>query len=221
MNELMQQTNLMGLGAALVTGFLFSFNPASFITIPVVLAYVTKARALQEALKLGGAFILGMIVTHVFLGVGAAIGGEWASNILGRFWYVLLGPVLIILGLIWGGWLKFTLPWFSVKGQRVATVWSAFILGIPFTVGICPVCSPGLLVALSASAAVGSASYGALLLFAFGIGRTVPVLIGACSMGYLESLKPLSRWHHYFERIAGISLIVMGFYLLNEYYFIL
>ena len=42
MNDLMQQANLIGLGAALVTGFLFSFNPASFATVPVVLAYVTK-----------------------------------------------------------------------------------------------------------------------------------------------------------------------------------
>lgn len=95
------------------------------------------------------------------------------------------------------------------------------MLGIPFTVGICPVCSPGLLIALSASATVGSVSYGALLLLFFGIGRTLPVLIGACSMGYLESLKSLSRWHHYLEKTGGILLILMGVYLLNEYYFIL
>lgn len=221
MNELMQQGNLMGLGAALLTGFMFSFNPASFITIPVVLAYVTKARALREAVLFGGAFILGMILTHVVLGIGAAIGGEWAGQLLGRHWYLLLGPVLVFLGLIWAGWLKFSLPWFSIRGQKVATIWSAFMLGIPFTVGICPVCSPGLLIALSASATVGSVSYGALLLLFFGIGRTLPVLIGACSMGYLESLKSLSRWHHYLEKTGGILLILMGFYLLNEYYFIL
>jgi len=94
------------------------------------------------------------------------------------------------------------------------------MLSIPFTVGVCPVCSPVLLVVLSASAAVGSAPYGALLLFVFGIGRTLPVLIGACSMGYLESLKSLSRWHYYFEKTGGIALIIMGLYLLNEYYFI-
>jgi len=99
----MQQANLMGLGAALITGFLFSFNATSFITIPVVLAYVTKARALGEAIKMGRAFIIGMILTHVVLGVAAAIGGEWAGQLLGRHWYILLGPVLIILGLIWGG----------------------------------------------------------------------------------------------------------------------
>ena len=211
----------MGLGAALVTGFLSSFNPASFVTIPVVLAYVTKARALREAVTLGGAFIMGMILTHVILGVGAAIGGEWVGQFLDRRWNLLLGPVLIALGLIWAGWLKFPLPWFSVKGQRVATVWSAFALGIPFTVGICPACSPGLWVALSASAAIGSASYGALLLLVFGIGRTLPVLIGAFSMGYLESFKPLLRWHHWFELIGGISLILIGLYLLNEYFLIL
>jgi len=73
---------------------------------------------------------------------------------------------------------------------------------------------------LSASAVIGSAPYGALLLFVFGIGRTIPVLIGAFSMGYLESLKSLSRWHHWFEIIGGISLVLIGLYLLNEDFFI-
>mgnify|MGYP000510047381 CR=1 FL=1 len=220
MNELMHQGDILGLGAALITGFLFSFNPASFITIPVVLAYVTKARTLYEAVKFGGAFIVGMIITHISLGVGAAFSGEFANNLLGRHWYLLLGPLLILFGVIWAGWLKFTIPWFSNKGKRVATMWSAFLLGVPFTVGVCPVCSPGLLIALSASAAVGSMSYGALLLLMFGIGRTLPVLIGAFSIGYLESLKPFARWQYYLEKIGGIALILMGFYLLNEYFFI-
>jgi cytochrome c-type biogenesis protein len=219
MNELMQQGNLIGLGTALITGFLFSFNPASFITIPVVLAYVTKARALSVALKLGGAFIMGMILTHLILGVGSAIGGDYVGRILGQHWYLLLGPLLIVLGLIWTGWLKFTIPWFAIRGQRVVTTWSAFMLGVPFTVGVCPICSPGLLIALSASASVGSVPYGALLLLMFGIGRTLPVMIGAWSIGYLESLKSFARWQHYLEKMGGITLILMGFYLLNEYFY--
>jgi len=212
-NEVMQAGNLMGLGAALVTGVVFSFNPATFVTIPVVLAYVTKARALREAVTLGGAFILGMLITHVVLGVAAAIGGQWIAGILDRRWNVLLGVVLIVLGLLWAGWLKFPLPWISVRGERVASAWGAFLLGIPFTVGVCPVCAPGLMVVLSASAAVGSASYGALLLLAFAIGRTLPVLIGAFGIGYLESLTPLLRWHHRFELAGGLALILIGVYL--------
>jgi len=220
MNELMHQGDLLGIGAAFITGFLFSFNPASFITIPVVLVYVTKARSLFEAIKFGGAFIIGMIITHISLGAAAAFSGEFTSNLLGRHWYLLLGPILILFGMIWAGWLKFTIPWFSTRGQRVATMWSALMLGIPFTVGVCPICSPGLLIALSASAAVGSIPYGVLLLLMFAVGRTLPILIGAFSMGYLESLKSFSRWQHYLERLGGISLIMIGFYLLNEYFFI-
>lgn len=221
MNELMQQAGLLGLGAALVTGFLFSFNPASFATVPVVLAYVTKARALKEAVMLCGGFIVGMITTHVVLGIGAALGGDWISDIMDQRWNVLLGAVLIVLGAVWAGWLKIPMPWFSVRGQRVATVWGAFLLGIPFTVGICPVCSPGLWVALSASAAISSVLYGALLLLVFAVGRTLPVVIGAVGVGYLESLKPLSAWHRWFEVFGGTIMMLVGLYLLNEYFSIL
>ena len=218
MNDLMQQASLVGLGAALVTGFLFSFNPASFATVPVVLAYVTKARALKEAVMLCGGFIAGMITTHVVLGIGAALGGDWISDSLDRRWNVLLGAVLIVLGAVWAGWLKIPMPWFSVRGQRVATVWGAFLLGIPFTVGICPVCSPGLWIALSASAAIGSVLYGAILLLVFAVGQTLPVLIGAVGVGYLESLKPLSALHRWFEVFGGTIMILVGLYLLNEYF---
>lgn len=221
MNDFMQQASLLGLSAALVTGFLFSFNPASFATVPVVLAYVTKARALKEAVMLCGGFIAGMITTHVVLGIGAALGGDWISDSLDQRWNVLLGAVLIVLGAVWAGWLKIPMPWFSVRGQRVATVWGAFLLGIPFTVGICPVCSPGLWIALSASAAIGSVLYGAILLLVFSVGRTLPMLIGAVGVGYLESLKPLSAWHRWFEVFGGTIMILVGLYLLNEYFSIL
>jgi cytochrome c-type biogenesis protein len=100
-------------------------------------------------------------------------------------------------------------------------VWGAFLLGIPFTVGICPVCSPGLWVALSASAAISSVLYGALLLLVFAVGRTLPVVIGAVGVGYLESLKPLSAWHRWFEVFGGTIMMLVGLYLLNEYFSIL
>ena len=48
----------------------------------------------------------------------------------------------------------------------------------------------------------------------------MPVLIGAVGMGYLESLKPLSAWHRLFEVIGGTTMIFVGLYLLNEYFFI-
>lgn len=215
----MQMGGLGGLGAALVAGFLFSFTPVAFASIPVVLAYVTRARALREAIIYGTAFAAGLIFTHVILGIGAALGGVWAQNLLSRQWGMVLGPFLIVLGLLWPGWIKLPLPKLSMRGQRAATLWGAFILGMPFTVGICPVCSPGLWIGLGTSAAIGSVVYGALLMLAFALGRCVPLLVGAVSIGWLESLQAVDQWRHTFEVMGGLTLIAVGLYLLNEYYF--
>ena len=210
-----------GLGLAFVAGFLFSFNPVSFASVPVVLAYVTRAHEKRRALWMGGAFVAGMVLTHVALGLAAALGGEWVRGAMGREWGLLLGPLLILLGLLWPGWLRLRLPWRGPRGRPVAGVWGAFLLGIPFTVAVCPFCTPALLVALTAAAATADPLYGAGLLLAFGLGRTIPVMAGAWSMAWLESLRMASRHQRAFETLGGVVLIATGLYLINEYYFII
>ncbi|VAW52535.1 Cytochrome c-type biogenesis protein CcdA (DsbD analog), partial [hydrothermal vent metagenome] len=130
----LQNASFAGIGIAFVAGFVFSFNPVSFASIPVVLAYVTRAHEKQQALSLGGAFIVGLVLTHVVLGMVAAMGGEWVKSIMGRQWGLFLGPVLIVLGLMWPGWLKLKLPWISMRGKKVTGHWGALLLAIPFSV---------------------------------------------------------------------------------------
>jgi len=103
----------------------------------------------------------------------------------------------------------------------VTGIWGAFLLGIPFSVAVCPFCTPALLVTLTASAAIGSISFGFSLLLSFAIGRSIPVILGAWSMGWLESLNILSRYQKAFEIVAGFVLVLTGLYLLNEYFFII
>lgn len=191
----LQEASLLGLGIGFLAGFTFAFNPMVFATIPVVLAYVTKAHEPRRAALLSGAFVAGMLAAHAVLGVAAAVGGEWTQNVMGHEWGLLLGPILIFLGLLWPGWLKVRIPWFSMRGRRVAGVWGAFVLGVPFSVALCPACTPALLVTITASAAIGSVPFGLALLLAFGIGRSVPVLLGALGVGWLGSLTPVARYH--------------------------
>ncbi len=215
----LSEASWAGVGIAFLAGFIFSFNPVSFASIPVVLAYVTKSHDEKRAVQMGGAFVTGMIVTHVVLGVAAALGGGWVSRVMGREWGLFLGPLLILLGLMWPGWLKIRLPWLSMRAKKVTGIWGAFLLGIPFSVAVCPFCTPALLVTLTASAAVGSVAFGFALLLAFALGRSIPILLGAWSMGWLESLRGLARHQRRLEVIAGIVLILTGLYLLNEYFF--
>jgi cytochrome c-type biogenesis protein len=213
----LQEASLAGIGVSFMTGLVFSFNPVSFASIPVVLAYVTKAHTQRRALLLGSMFVMGMLITHAVLGVAAALGGEWAKRSIGHGWELLLGPLLVTLGLLWPGWIKIRLPWIGFRGKKISGAWGAFLLGIPFSVAACPFCTPALVVALTASAAIGSAPFGLSLLLAFALGRSIPILLGAWSMGWLESLKGLQRSQKTFEIIAGATLIVTGLYLVRDY----
>ncbi|NOY66681.1 MAG: cytochrome C biogenesis protein [Gammaproteobacteria bacterium] len=221
LRESLQTASWAGIGIAFLAGFIFSFNPVSFASIPMMLAYVTRAHEERRAILMGSAFVTGMLITHATLGVAAALGGEWVKNVMGREWGLLLGPLLITMGLIWSGVLNIRLRWFGVKGHMVTGIWGAFLLGIPFSVAVCPFCTPALLVTLTASAAIGSVGFGFALLLAFALGRSIPIILGAWSMGWLDSLQILSRHQRGLEIIAGIVLVVTGLYLLNEYFFII
>lgn len=111
-----------GLAAAVLAGFLFSFTPIAFASIPMVLAYVTRARELKEVVSFGSAFTAGLILTHVLLGIGAALGGAWAQDLLSRRWGIVVGPLLILLillGLLWTGWIRLPLPWLPLRGRAL------------------------------------------------------------------------------------------------------
>jgi len=220
LQSLLKHPSAGGIIIGFVAGIIFSFNPVSFSVIPVIVAYVTKAGEKKQALKLGVVFVAGMIFTHLLLGVAAALGGKWVQSLMGRFWGIFLGPILIILGLIWVGTLKINLPWFGLKGKKKLGLLSTFLFAIPFSIAVCPFCSPALLVMLTASAAIGSVTFGFSLLFAFALGRGIPVIIGAWSMGMLESMQFFSQYQKPIEKIAGIVLILSGLYFLNQYFFL-
>jgi cytochrome c-type biogenesis protein len=215
LRQAVEHAGLAAAGAAFLAGLLFSFNPVALASIPVSLAYVTKGRDKGQAMLFGAMFILGMILTHVVLGLIAGLGGQWAAAIMGRAWGLLLGPLLIVLGLMWAGWLRIPLPSFGFRASRPTAAGGAFLLGVPFAIAICPVCTPTLVVLLGVAAGLGSVLFGVVLLFAFALGRAVPIVVGAFAVGWLENLNSLAQYRRGFEIAGGVILIVMGLYMLN------
>jgi cytochrome c-type biogenesis protein len=218
LRQAVEHAGFAAAGVAFLTGLVFSFNPVALASIPVSLAYVTRGRDKGQALLFGAMFIAGMILAHVALGLIAGFGGKWAADIAGRGWGLFLGPLLIILGLMWAGWLRIPLPSFGFRASRPAAAWGAFLLGIPFAIAVCPICTPTLVVLLSVTAGIGSVWLGVVLLLAFALGRAVPVAIGAFAVGWLENLKQFAQYRRGFEIAGGVLLIAMGFYMLNAVY---
>ena len=71
-----EHAGLAAAGIGFLAGLAFGFNPVALASIPVSLAYVTKGRDKGEALLFGSMFILGMVLTHVVLGLIAGLGGK-------------------------------------------------------------------------------------------------------------------------------------------------
>lgn len=220
LRQAVEQAGYAAVGLGFLAGFFFSINPVAIAAIPVSLAYVTRAREKSTALRFGIMFILGLIVTHVVLGAIAGFGGRWVEQLLGRYWGLLLGPVLIIMGLLWPGWIKLPLPAPSFRAKRVTGMWGAFALGVPFSVAICPICTPALIALLGAVASIGSPLLGVTILLAFALGRAIPIGLGAWAADWFESLKPLARYQRAFDVTGGIVLVLTGLYLLNAYFFV-
>ena len=219
LRQAVEHAGLAAAGIGFLAGLAFSFNPVALASIPVSLAYVTKGRDKSQALLFGAMFILGMILTHVVLGLTAGLGGKWVAEIMGRGWGLFLGPLLIVLGLMWAGWLRIPLPSFGFRARRPSAAWGAFLLGIPFTVAVCPVCTPALVVLLGVTAGIGSVLFGVILLLAFALGRAVPLAVGASAVSWLENLSGLAQFRRGFEIAGGLTLIVMGLYMLNAVLF--
>lgn len=219
LKQAVQHAGLLALGVGFVAGLVFSFNPVALASIPVSLAYVTKARSTEQSVLFGVAFTTAMILAQVALGFAAGLGGSWAVSLVGRQWGLLLGPVLIVLGLMWPGWVRLRLPWFAPRVKRPTTAWGAFALGIVFSVAVCPVCTPALVILLGAAAGIASPLFGAVLLLAFSLGRAIPIALGAWAVGWLENLTFLTKYQKGLEIAGAVTLIASGFYMLNAYFF--
>ncbi len=219
LRQAIEHAGLAALGAGFLAGLVFSFNPVTLASIPVSLAYVTKARSARQSASFAAAFTVGMIVVQMLLGFIAGLGGSWVAGLLGRKWGLLLGPVLIVLGLMWPRWVRAPLPSLKPRAKRPTSAWGAFALGAVFSVAVCPICTPALVILLGAAAGIASPFFGAVLLLAFALGRAIPIALGASAAGWLENLSLLSKYQKAFEIAGAVTLIASGLYMLNAYYF--
>lgn len=207
----------LALAVAFVAGLSFSFNPVALAAIPVALAYVTKARRHEQAALLGSAFVAAMLATHALLGAVAGVGGSWIEAAIGNWWNLAIGPLLVVLGLMWPGWLRIPLPAFALRAKRPSGPAGAALLGAVFSVAVCPVCTPALVVLTGVALTSGSPLFGALLLLAFAVGRAIPVAAGAWVVGWAKERPWLAAYRRGFEITGGLVLVISGLYMLNAY----
>lgn len=204
--------NLAALPLALVGGLMAGMNPCCLVLYPAaatVCCSVGRQTVHRPALGKSIAFVLGVAVAIASLGAVAAHIGRIASVASPVKYAIAMIP--IVMGLYQLGWLS--LPHRTAR-MFTATAGSAFGTGalLSLVIGSCG--TPVLASVLSFAASEQSFAYGGLLLFFYGVGSGLPLmLVGTAAGGLLSSLER-TGFRMWLDPILGASLVSLGLYLL-------
>lgn len=197
---------------AIVGGLIAGLNPCCLAFYPAVAATCCAGTHDRRCMvpSRAVAFVLGTAIATTVLGVAAAVAGH-AVALIGRGPRYALAFIPIFMGLHLIGWLRVPLPanrsaWSG--GSMVAAFGSGLLLSL--VVGACG--TPVLAGILSLAAYKGSVLFGAVLLFVYGLGNGLPLLLLGTGLG--TAVVRFQAIHRAADRFAGLLLIGLGFYLL-------
>ena len=214
-------------GIALLGGMVAGFGPCILPMIPAVFGYITGTVAGAEetnaprsaplrALALTVVFVFGMSI--VFAAIGAVAGVLGHALIIGRWAYYVVAVVCVLIGLqmleviaLPIDRLNALLP---VKRPERRGFLGALSFGMLFGLVASPCSTPILAAIATIAAASGNALQGAALLFVFGLGKGVPLLILGVAAGSLGFMRRMSKAAAVLTRIGGVGMLVAAAYLL-------
>lgn len=219
LGDIIQNQVWLAFPVCFIGGIISSASPCVLAMVPLIIGYVggyaegSQKKAIQYSLI----FTLGLTITFTILGVIAGAMGRLFGDI-GGFWYYVLPPVAILLGL----YLFFhdKISWNIGLSTRLMpkkrALLGAFLLGLFFGIVASPCATPVLAVILTVAAAKQNILYSGGLLLAYALGHWVLVLGAGISAGFAQKIlasRGISNFSTYSKRIAGVILVGVGIYL--------
>jgi len=181
-------------------------------TLPVGLGMAgivgtSETQSRRSGLAIAIAFFTGIVVNLTMLGALAGRLGAILTESFGRYWTLTMAVISLVAAMIafWGPRPDIE----KLAAMRKPGVAGAFGYGFLFSLGTS---AAPLLVLLTLAAGQGSALYGLLLSFAFGVGRGFPFLLVGVFAGALMRLARVSSWRRGIQFASGCALILVSFY---------
>ena len=221
----MEAVNILSI---ITIAFLGSFGHCIGMCGGIIIAYSsTKIEDNWSKPKQATAHILysmGRIFTYTILGAlfGFIGGVAMFNNLANGSLLILAGVFMVLAGLSLSGKIKFltliehsfsSSSWFSKLFRellKTKSLMSFFILGM--LNGLLP-CGLVYFFAVTA-ASTASATYGALVMFIFGL-STIPALF---SLGFFVGLYKNGKFRNIMIRLAAISVVIFGIYTIHQGY---
>lgn len=224
------ESSVSGAIWAVWLGILTSISPCPLATNIAAISYIGSGAGPGKTAGCGLAYAAGRMAAYLALGVVLTAGllsSSLLSNFLQRYLNRILGPVLILAGMVLLELLAWNSTGFGIsEGVRRRAekggITGAVLLGALFALSFCPVSAAlffGSLIPLSLK-------YGSRVTFPvlFGAGTALPVLlfaglvaVGAQSIAKVyERLRRVERWG---RRVTGTVFVLVGIYYSLVYIF--
>lgn len=214
---------------ALWLGVLTSISPCPLASNIAAISFVGRRVGQPRYVLLAGVlYTLGRTIAYVGLAAVILLGtmgsGE-VSRFLQRYMNQMLGPVLILVGMLLLGLMGQTLS-LNLAGERVQAKASsggigwALILGALFALSFCPVSAGLYFGSLLPLAGASEARW--LTLSLFGVGTALPVIVFAFLIAFAsqqvgKAFDRLTQVEWWVRHVTGVVFILAGIYYCVSY----
>ena len=208
------------IGAAFAAGLLSFFSPCILPLLPVYVGLLTTStdnREFSAGRRLAHtlAFVLGISVTFLILGLGAgAIGRVLNTPAVA----VACGIVIFLFGLHLSGFVQ--IPALNRERRAdmskldVSSTAGAFLLGLGFSFGWTPCVGPILGSVLALASQQGTAIAGAALTLVYALGLSIPFLVITLAWSLLaDKVRKVNRFLPIIQRVGGVLIAIMGLWM--------
>ena len=226
MNEL-----LAACFGSLWLGILTSISPCPLATNVAAISYIgNKVGDTRQIIYSGLLYTFGRMLTYIVLGIliiSSLLSIPSVSQFLQKYMDRLLGPILILAGMMLTGLLRFEIPGSGVREKTANRIdkmglLGALFLGILFALSFCPV-SAALFFGSLISMALKNESR-IFLPAIYGIGTGLPVIAFAFILGTGAGFagkffRKIQDWEIWARKLTGILFILIGVYFCLKYIF--
>lgn len=214
---------------ALILGLMTAISPCPLATNITAIAFIGKDINNKRKVFVNGLiYTLGRAVSYTGLGLIFYFGASQfkISGFVQQWDEKLLGPLLIILGMLMLDVVKIKFPGFGKLKEKMeqksqSGFWGVLLLGIVFALAFCPysgVLYFGMLIPITITSASGL-----YLPLIFALGTGLPVIIFAWFIAYAvggvsEVFNKVKIFEIWFRRIVSVIFICAGVYYLIIYF---
>jgi cytochrome c biogenesis protein CcdA len=166
-------------------------------------------------------FMLGSTIALVILGTVAGFVGQVAQDIMGKYWKVFAGLIAIFVGLAALKLLPFKLPMKTAgTSVRPKGFLGAAAFGLVMGGGVSVAslaCNPGIFIVLGVAVLQGYTLWGMCIMAAYAVGFSLPLALIMLGVSFGKSAIKAKRTETAIRIIAGVLLIIAGFYFLATF----